>query len=216
MKNVHIVKHPLVLELVTKLRNVETESEKFRQYTKTISTYLLYEAMRETKLQTKSVHTQTKGVYKGHVMADSVKFYGILREGIGMLASPLETFPGAQFDLIGVKRNDEDPFGSPATLYFDNFSNLSRKITRVVLMDQMFATGGTILAVLDSLIKKYKFKGRVDIVSVIVAVMGAKRVLAFYPNVHITCAGLDAKLTRNGYIYPGLGDAADRYFHTLK
>lgn len=214
MKNVKIIKHPLVADLVTRLRNFDTNAERFRAYTKTISHYLLYEALSDISLNKKIVFTQTKGKFVGGIIKEKIKFYAVLREGIGMLVSPMDNFCDAHFDLIGVKRNDADPFNSPAVMYFGNFKNL-KKINRVVIMDQMFATGGTMKVILDKLITEEKFKGKVDIVSVIVAKMGAEKILKKFPNVKITCAGYDEKLTENGYIYPGLGDAADRYFNNL-
>lgn len=215
MKNLKIVTHPLVSELSTKLRDVTTCSESFRKYTRIITQYLLYEALSDAKMREVEVETQTGGVFKGAFLRDQMKIFGVLREGIGMLISPMETLSDAEFDLVGVKRNDSDPFGSPATMYFDSFKNIGPHVKRVIIMDQMFATGGTMLIILDALYNKYGFKGQVDIVSVIAAEKGVKKVLAAYPDVRITCAGYDTKLTDKGYIFPGLGDAADRYFNTV-
>jgi len=215
MKNVIVISHPLVKELVTKLRDFDTNAEHFRHYTKVITNYLVYEALHDVKLKKKTVKTQTEGKFNGHDFNEKIKFFGVLREGIGMLVSSFESFSHSQFDLIGVKRNDDDPFNQPARIYYGNFEKIN-KFDRVVIMDQMFATGGTMVIILDQLVKKYKFAGKIDIVSVIVAKKGAETVLGNYPKVRITCAGLDAKLTKNGYIYPGLGDASDRYFDAVQ
>ena len=216
MKNLTVVKHPLVVDLVTKLRDAGTNSENFRKYTKIITYYLMYEALNGVSTRNKKVSTQTEGIYMGKEVVETIKFFAVLREGVGMLIAPMELLSTAEFDLIGVKRNDADPFNAPATMYFDSFKNIGNHISHVFLMDQMFATGGTMLIILDSLFNKNHFKGRVDIISVIAAKIGVERVLKQYPQVKITCAGYDTKLTNKGYIYPGLGDAADRYFNTLK
>jgi uracil phosphoribosyltransferase len=80
----------------------------------------------------------------------------------------------------------------------------------------MFATGGTMLVLLESLIDEYKFKGKVHIISTIAAKIGADVIGKKYPKVKITCAGLDTEKNNGvndvGYIYPGLGDASDRFF----
>jgi len=215
MKNVLLVNHPLVKELVTKLRDFGTNSEHFRHYTKVITGYLVYEALSKVKLKKKTVVTQTKGEFDGFEYDEKIKFFGVLREGVGMILSSFENFSCSQFDLVGVKRNDDDPFNQPAKIYYGNFNNIGN-FDRVVIMDQMFATGSTMLIILDEIIKKHNFKGKVDIVSIIVARFGAETVLKRYPNINITCAGLDDKLTENGYIYPGLGDASDRYFNAVE
>lgn len=215
MKNLKIVTHPLVAELVTKLRDVTTCAESFRKYTRIITQYILYEALTDAQMREVKVETQTGGIYTGAYLKNQMKFFGVLREGIGMLISPMETLSDAEFDLVGVKRNDSDPFGSPATMYFDSFKNIGPHVKHVVIMDQMFATGSTMLIILDALFNKYKFSGDVDVVSVIATEQGVKKVLKSYPQVRITCAGYDAKLTDKGYIFPGLGDAADRYFNTV-
>lgn len=215
MKNLNIIRHPQVEDLVTKLRDVTTNAESFRKYTRIITQYLLYEALAQVKTQNVKVKTQTGGTFSGKKMKDSIKIFGVLREGIGMLISPMETLSDAEFDLVGVKRNDGDPFHAPATMYFDSFKNIGSHINHVIVMDQMFATGSTMVIILDALYNTYRFKGAVDVISVIAAEPGVKKVLKQFPEVHITCAGYDAKLTDKGYIYPGLGDAADRYFNTV-
>lgn len=216
MNNVRLVSHPFVSCLVTSLRNVETETERFRYYTKIVSFFLLYEALENIQTTENSVYTQPGGAYKGEIFNEKVKIFGVLREGISMMYSAMEIFPHAEFDLVGVKRNDDDPFNTQAVVYLNKFKDISPDTDRVILMDQMLATGGTMLALLDSLKKEYGFKGEIDIISVIVAQVGAEKILKQYPEVQITCAGFDTEeskgLNEKGYIYPGLGDAADRYF----
>ncbi len=212
MKNVKIINNPIAQNLVTKLRNIKTNSKDFRHYTNILNYYLVYEALSDIQTKQKKVKTQTKGTFLGQEIKENIKFFGVLREGIALLKAPQNIFDHARFDLVGVKRNDDDPFNSKPNVYLNTFKNINKEIDRVVLMDQMLATGGTILILLDSLIKENKFKGKIDIISTIVAKLGAKNIYKKYPKVKITCAGLDEKLNPQGYIYPGLGDAADRYF----
>ncbi len=216
MKNVKLVKHPVVKDLVTRLRDVTTISENFRQYTHEVSKFLVYEALSDLKTKEKKVTTQTEGVYSGDRITENVKFFGVLREGIGMMNPALDTFPNGEFDLVGVKRNDKDPFNKKPVIYLNKFKDIGKHIDRVVLMDQMLATGGTMMILLDSLINENGFEGKVDILSIIVAKVGADNIYKKYPKVKITCAGFDTELNDGvndvGYIYPGLGDASDRYF----
>ncbi|MBD3279995.1 uracil phosphoribosyltransferase, partial [Candidatus Dojkabacteria bacterium] len=189
MKNVHEVRHPLIKDLVTRLRNVETESDRFRAFTKSATNYLIYEALADMQTAKETVTTQTRGKYKGDKLRGKIRFFGVLREGISMMNVAMDIFPEAEFDLVGVKRNDDDPFNEKANVYLNKFKDLDKGVERVVLMDQMLATGGTMIVLLDSLINEYKFEGEVDIISMIVAKIGAENILKRFPDVKITCAG---------------------------
>lgn len=216
MDNVRLVSHPFVSCLATALRNVETETERFRYYTKVVSSYLLYEALEDIKCKENSVKTQPGGTHKGQMFDEKVKIFGVLREGISMMYAAMDVFPHAEYDLVGVKRDDNDPFKKKAVVYLNKFKDITPDTDRVILMDQMLATGGTMLALLESLRKDYGFKGKIDIISIIVAQIGAEKIKEAFPDVQITCAGYDTDgdkgVNEKGYIYPGLGDAADRYF----
>jgi len=74
----------------------------------------------------------------------------------------------------------------------------------------MLATGGSIVFVLDLLARRNA--GSVQVLSLIAAQPGVDHVLSAYPDVHISAAALDERLTDQGYITPGLGDAGDRLF----
>lgn len=216
MENINLVEHPFVKNLVTKLRDVETNSADFRRYTNTITSYLVYSALSDVKLSEREVMTQTQGKYKGHEFSETIKFFGVLREGVAMMIPVMEELDEARFDLVGVKRDDTDPFEGKAKIYLDKFKDIEDDVDRVVIMDQMLATGGTILVLLESLIDDNRFTGKIDVISTIVAKVGADKINKRYPKVKITCAGFDTELNDGvndvGYIYPGLGDASDRYF----
>jgi len=55
---------------------------------------------------------------------------------------------------------------------------------------------------------------RIRFVCLIAAPEGVAAFEARHPDIPIYSAALDEKLNENAYIFPGLGDAGDRYFGT--
>ena len=212
MQNVNLVKHPIVQELITDLRDVTTDTHLFRIYSRQLATFLLYEALADIDTEAKNVETQTGFKYKGIKFSKKVAFVCILRAAMGMLFTAMEVFPQGEFHAVGVKRNEDDPFNIKPNFYLDRLHEISSKVERVVVMDPMLATGSSAITVVKALKEGYKFKGSVDFVCYIAAKPGVKSIQSIYPDVKITCAGIDEKLNDKAFIVPGLGDAGDRFF----
>ncbi len=79
----------------------------------------------------------------------------------------------------------------------------------LIVADPMLASGSTLLAVLERLVRSGSPK-RVIAASVVSAPIGIERVGARYPNVEFFTVTVDEGLNEHGYILPGLGDAGDR------
>lgn len=81
-----------------------------------------------------------------------------------------------------------------------------------MVIDPMFATGGSASATIDKL-KEYGVK-KIKLLCIIAAPQGIKTIETKHPDVQIYCATVDQELNENAYILPGLGDAGDRIFGT--
>jgi uracil phosphoribosyltransferase len=57
---------------------------------------------------------------------------------------------------------------------------------------------------------------RVKLLSIIAAREGIERVIAEYPEVTLHVCAVDPILNEHKYIVPGLGDAGDRCFNTVR
>jgi uracil phosphoribosyltransferase len=89
-----------------------------------------------------------------------------------------------------------------------NASNLA------IILDPVIATGGTCAAAIQTL-RQWGVK-RIVVLSVIAASDGVRRAAAEWPEaVEIFVAGVDAELTPNGMLKPGVGDVGDRLFLTI-
>jgi uracil phosphoribosyltransferase len=211
-KNLNLVTHPIVQEIITTLRDIETPPELFRIELKRLSQFLLYEALKDLNTKGKNVPTQTGINYTGHAIKDHVAFISILRASLGMLTTAMEFYPSAEFHVLGMKRNEEDPKNVEPHFYLDRLGEMSNKVNRIVVMDPMLATGGSMLSAINAIRKKHNFKKKINIVAIIAAKTGTDLLFKHHPDITITCAGFDQRLNDKAYIIPGLGDAGDRYF----
>ncbi|MDR3177431.1 MAG: uracil phosphoribosyltransferase, partial [Campylobacteraceae bacterium] len=132
----------------------------------------------------------------------------ILRAALGMLESVFKIIPDASVGFLGFQRNEEtlEPEFYYAKLPSDHQDRIA------IIIDPMFATGGTAIDAVNFL----KSKGVKDIrfLSIISAPEGLKKFNAVHPDVPVYTAQIDEKLNDKGYIVPGLGDAGDRVFNT--
>ena len=210
--NVRIINTPMVSELITKLRDIKTDSQLFRIYLKDISELLIYESLDDVKMKKKCVPTQTGVDFEGEIIAEKIAFISILRASLGMLSAAMEFYPSGEFHCLGMKRNEEDPRNNEPHFYLDRLEEMNPKTDRVLVMDPMLATGGSMISALKSIKEKHGFKGKIQVLSLITAKPGAETIYKIFPEAEIICAGLDEQLNEHSYIIPGLGDAGDRLF----
>ena len=105
MKNVTVIKHPLVQHNLTRLRDKRTGSQEFRRVLSEIAALMLYEATRSFAVAPVSVTTplaRTSGVR----LRREVVLVPVLRAGLGMLDSILQLIPHARVGFIGLKREE--------------------------------------------------------------------------------------------------------------
>ncbi len=207
-ENVFIFGHPLIQHKVSLLRDKNTSMKDFRALVDELSMLMVYEITKdfelvETEIETPMARTRTK------VLSDrKVALVPILRAGIGMVHGILQLLPNARVGHIGLYR-DHDTH-EPVEYYCKLPPDVAD--STVIVLDPMFATGGSIAAALKIL----HAKGCKDLrlVCIVAARYGVERVAREFPDVKIYCAAFDEELDPNAYIVPGLGDAGDRLFGT--
>lgn len=114
-------------------------------------------------------------------------------------------------------------YREPTTLEpVEYYNNLPHHVTSpgahasslAIVVDPVIATGGTCAAAIQTL-KEWGVK-KIVVLSVIAAAEGVKRAAEEWPGaVDIWVAGVDAELTPNGMLKPGVGDVGDRLFLTI-
>lgn len=207
MKNVTVIKHPLVQHNLTRVRDERTRPQEFRRLLGEIASLMIYEATRSLRVRKISVRTPLEKA-AGHELEREIVLVPVLRAGLGMLNPILEIIPHARVGFIGLKREE-----STLRAHFYHKS-LPKKLGRceVILIDPMLATGGSAVAALDFL--REQGAKRIRLVSLVSAPEGIARVRKSHPTLPIFTAAIDRGLNDLGYILPGLGDAGDRLFGT--
>ena len=203
----HVSKHPLLREKITRLRDETTEPRHFRALVGEIATLLLYEATADLLVEETTVQTPLASA-RGARLAEPVGLVPVLRAGIGMVEAALELMPDAQVWHIGLFRDERTL--KPIEYY--NKLPSSATVSVCLVLDPMLATGGSATATID-ILKKWGAK-RIKYVGIIAAPEGALALSTAHPDVPIHVAALDDRLNEKGYIVPGLGDAGDRQFGT--
>lgn len=205
MKGVTVIRHPLVQNSLTRLRDERTGPQEFRRLLGEVAALMLYEATRSFALRPVAVRTPLAAA-RGFQLQREVVLVPVLRAGLGMLDSILALIPHARVGFIGLKREETT---LRALFYHKSLpADLSR--SEVILIDPMLATGGSAVAAMD-LLKELDAR-RVRLVNLVAAPEGIRRLHASYPDLPIFTAAVDKKLNEKGYILPGLGDAGDRLF----
>lgn len=203
----HEINHPLVKHKLTVLRNASTRHKQFRELVSEITMLIAYDAMKNLETVPIPVDTPLAGTI-GATIKNDIVVIPILRAGVGMLDGILNLVPNARVGFVGMYRDHETKL--PVSYYEKLPDELS--FPHFFIIDPMLATGGSIVAAIDSLKEKGFFV--ITVLSIIAAPEGIKLVEEAHPDVDIFIGSIDECLDENKYIIPGLGDAGDRLFGT--
>jgi uracil phosphoribosyltransferase len=208
MRDVHVVRHPLVQHKLTLMRDKARSTKGFRQLLNEIGMLLCYEVTHDLPLEEVEIETPLTTMKAPQIAGKKLVFAPILRAGVGFLDGMLELVPSARVAHIGLYRD-------PKTLeaveyYFKAPPDIDDRL--VVVLDPMLATANSAVAAVDRL----KERGAKDLrfVCLLAAPEGIERFHGIHPEVPIWTAAVDERLNDHGYIVPGLGDAGDRMFGT--
>jgi len=202
-----ILDHPLAADLLSILRDKDTEPPEFRQIAERLGYLLVAEALSDMPTVEVEIDTPLEKT-AGRQLRRPVVAVAVLRAGLGLLESVLTLVPDAAIGFAGVQRNEET---AEPIEYYNKFPELSS--ARVLILEPMLATGGSLSWAID----KVKENGAKDItaVCVVTAPEGLAVIGRNHPDVRIVAAAQDRELNPSFYIAPGLGDMGDRLFGTL-
>ena len=206
--NEFVLNHPLITHKLAILRDINTGTKEFRELVTEISTILMYEAMRDAKLEKTTIETPLEKMETGMIDEDSYAIVPILRAGMGMVDGILNVFPNAKIGHIGLYRNEET--FEPVEYYYKMPEGIANR--EVLVVDPMLATGGSASATISKL--KEDGVTKIKLLCIVAAPQGIKCIEDDHPDVKIFCAVVDRELNENAYILPGLGDAGDRIYGT--
>ncbi len=202
-----VVDHPLVAQLLTRLRDETTDRAGFRRAMDDLAGMLVYEACRTIDAEVVQVRTPL-AMTDGVAVTRPPLVVPVLRAGLGMLGAVLRLLPETDTGFIGVARNE-------ATFEPEMYMNSVPEDLAgrpVFLLDPMLATGGSLEHACRILAGRGA--GPMTAVSVLAAPEGLDRLGATGLDLRVVTASIDDHLNSSAYIVPGLGDAGDRLFGT--
>ncbi|MFV0345394.1 MAG: uracil phosphoribosyltransferase [Bacteroidales bacterium] len=203
-----VASHPLIKHNVGLLRQADISTKEFRHLSSEIASLLTYEALEDLPLEKINIDGWAGSVEVDQIKGKKVTIVPILRAGLGMMSGVLDLVPSAKVSVVGYYRNEETL--QPVEYYAKLASDMTKRVALII--DPMLATGGTLVATIDTLKRAgcEKIKG----LFLVAAPEGLKRVEEAHPDVEIYVAAVDERLNDKGYILPGLGDAGDKIFGT--
>ncbi|KGO35528.1 MAG: uracil phosphoribosyltransferase [Desulfoprunum sp.] len=205
---IHVADHPLVKHKLGLMRRHDVSTKDFRDLASEVARLLTYEATKDLQTQKKTIQGWAGPVEVEEIKGKKITIVPILRAGLGMMNGVIDMIPSAKISVVGYYRDEETL--QPVEYYVKTASDLEERVA--LILDPMLATGGTLLATIETL----KRRGCRNIrgLFLVAAPEGLKRITKAHPDVDIYVAAVDERLNEVGYILPGLGDAGDKIFGT--
>ena len=201
----HLVEHPLISERLTRLRVTATPRPEFRRVLTELSSFVIYEAMRDLETTTIDIDTPLEPTTGVKITASPI-LVPVMRAGLGMLDAALDLLPESRVGFIGLKRDEETLLPHAYANTVPN--NLDGRST--LILDPMLATGGSLAHTVKLL--KESNAGTITVTCVLSSPEGIALMNEQYPDIDIYTSSIDIARNEVGFIRPGLGDAGDRQF----
>lgn len=201
----------LIGNYMAEMRSVDIQHDavRFRLNMERIAEIMGYEISKSLPYHTINVETPL-GISKDTVLAEQPILITILRAGLAMHTGLMRCYDRAESAFVSAYRKHLTPEEFEIYVEYLAAPNLDGRIW--IISDPMLATGNSMNTVYDALIKAGVPK-KIFIATALSTQQAIDRVRHhFPPNTVIYTAAIDAELTAQSYIVPGLGDAGDLAF----
>lgn len=196
--------------LITKLRDKNTTIAEFRLTANTVAHILAQEAFNHIDIESIDIETPLQGFVTGSCFKKETVLVPILRAGITLLPAFLHYFPQAKIAVVGCKR---DEITKQPHIYYSNLPELNNQ-QQIIILDPMIATGGTAVATISILKDAGIKEEQILFANIISSPEGINAVKTQFPHIDILTVARDEYLTKDKFIFPGIGDFGDRFFGT--
>lgn len=206
---------PLVANWINELRDVavQTDRMRFRRNIERVGEVASLEISKLLPMEDVEVKTPLDSIKSERISQQPV-VTTILRAGIPLFNGILNYFDHADCGFVAAYRKHEtnDYF----SIKQDYLTCPDLEGRPLIVADPMLATGASLVEALKDLLKQGT-PSQLHIVAVIASEEGVSLIQEKYPEAHLWIGVVDPKLTDQGYITPGLGDAGDLSFgHKLQ
>ncbi|XP_010931203.1 uracil phosphoribosyltransferase [Elaeis guineensis] len=205
--------HPLIKHWISVLRNEQTPCAIFKSAMAELGRLLIYEASRDW-LPT------IMGEIQSPIGSATVEFIDprepvavipILRAGLALAEHAPSVLPATKTYHLGVCRDEET---LQPSVYLNNLPDRFPEGSRILVVDPMLATGGTIVAAIELLKDRGVDSKQIKVISAVASPPALQKLSEKFSGLRVYAGIIDPVLNEKGFIVPGLGDAGDRSFGT--
>lgn len=207
--NVHVLAQtPQLIALLTIIRDKNTERADFIFYSNRIIRLLVEEGLNHLPTVEHTVTTPVGRTYDGLSFQGKICGVSIMRAGEAMEQGLRDCCRSVRIGKILIQRDEET---SMPKLFYDKLpSDIANRW--VLLLDPMFATGGSAIMAVEVLKSRGVPEERILFLNLIASPEGVQNFATKFPAVKVVTAFIDQGLDEKKYIVPGLGDFGDRFY----
>jgi len=189
--------------------NIQKDSMRFRRNMERIGEVLGYELSKMLDFEKLEITTPL-GVAQTELLKEQPVIASILRAGLPLHQGLLNVFDKAENSFVSAYRKHHKNGEFEIHVEYMASPDLTGKT--LILADPMLATGSSMALVYKSILQMGTPK-KIHIVSAIASVEAVEYIKSKLPrNTEYWIGAIDAELTAQSYIVPGLGDAGDLSF----
>jgi len=207
--NVHILPQtPQLIALLTMIRDNRTIRADFIFYSNRIIRLLVEEGLNHLPVIEHTITTPVGRSYSGVKFQGKICGVSIMRAGEAMEQGLRDCCRSVRIGKILIQRDEET---SKPKLFYDK---LPEDIAErwVLLLDPMFATGGSATMAVDVLKSRGVPEDHILFLNLIASPEGINSFAQRFPKLRVVTAFVDQGLDDKNYIVPGLGDFGDRFY----
>ncbi|KAL8827377.1 MAG: hypothetical protein Q9191_003226 [Dirinaria sp. TL-2023a] len=208
-ENVHILPQtPQLIALLTMIRDRNTARADFIFYSNRIIRLLVEEGLNHLPVVEHTISTPVGRPYAGVKFQGKICGVSIMRAGEAMEQGLRDCCRSVRIGKILIQREEDT---SKPRLFYDK---LPEDIAErwVLLLDPMFATGGSATMAVEVLKSRGVPEARILFLNLIASPEGVTNFAKRFPNLRVVTAFIDQGLDEKKYIVPGLGDFGDRFY----
>jgi len=197
-----------LIALLTMIRDKSTVRGDFIFYSNRIIRLLVEEGLNHLPVISSSVTTPIGHTYSGVKFEGKICGVSIMRAGESMEQGLRDCCRSVRIGKILIQRDEET---SKPRLFYDKLpEDIAQRYC--LLLDPMFATGGSATMAVEVLISRGVPEERILFLNLIASPEGIRSFAERFPKLRIVTAFVDQGLDEKNYIIPGLGDFGDRFY----
>ncbi|KAI1931668.1 Uracil phosphoribosyltransferase, synthesizes UMP from uracil [Ophidiomyces ophidiicola] len=190
------------------IRDTRTSRADFVFYSNRIIRLLVEEGLNYLPVVEQSVTTPVGRSYLGVKFEGKICGVSIMRAGEAMEQGLRDCCRSVRIGKILIQRDEETC--QPKLFYEKLPHDIANRW--VLLLDPMFATGGSATMAVEVLKSKGVPESRILFINLIASPSAVETFTRNFPELRVVTAFIDQGLDEKKYIIPGLGDFGDRYY----